>query len=137
MMSTNENRKPAAGDRKAAIRALWRAAAAQDAAEMARYFAEDAVILWPNTGERFGLPGYLRANCEYPGQWEGEVERIAPDGSFSVARVWSAEAGTFRAVSFYRWEGARVSRLEEYWGDVGPAPAWRAGFSLPAGPDRG
>lgn len=91
---------------------------------MARCFTEDAVVLWPNTGEGFTLEEYLQANCAYPGRWEGEVERVALDGSVSVARVW-AGASVFRAVSFYQWQGDRILRLEEYWGDVAPAPAWR------------
>ncbi len=49
------------------IQALWQAVILQKAPDMARYFTEDAMILWPNSGERFTLPEYLRANCEYPG----------------------------------------------------------------------
>lgn len=81
----------AAMRREAFILDLWQAIARQDAHELARFFTVDARILWPNSGERFDLPGYLRANCDYPGQWSGQVERIAEDGSYSVARVWSAE----------------------------------------------
>ena len=55
------------------IHRLWRAVSAQDRAALAGFFTEDAVILWPNTGEAFTLPEYLRANCDYPGQWAGQV----------------------------------------------------------------
>lgn len=116
----------------ARIRALWQAAADQDGEQMARFFTEDAVILWPNTNERFTASEYIRANCAYPGQWQGQVERAAPDGSSSVARVWNRAGEAFRAVSFYRWEGDRISRLEEYWGDTAPAPAWRQAMGLGA-----
>lgn len=112
-------------NREEQILALWRATAAQDAQAMAQYFTPDAVILWPNSSERFRLEGYLQANCEYPGQWEGQVERVSADGSVSVARVWNPEGEVFRAVSFYQWQGDRIARLEEYWGDEAPAPAWR------------
>ena len=47
----------------------------------------------PNTDERFDLNGYLRANCDYPGRWSGEVEKIASDGSWSVAKVPLRGAG--------------------------------------------
>lgn len=106
------------------IRALWRAVAAQDAGAMAEFFTGDTEVLWPNTDERFTLAEYLRANCAYPGQWQGEVEEIAPDGGFSVARVWDGDS-VFRAVSFYRWQGEKICRMVEYWGDVAPAPQWR------------
>ena len=111
------------------IRALWRDVAAQNEA-MGDHFTADAVILWPNTGERFTVPEFVRANREYPGQWEAQVERIDPEGGFSVARVWSPEGAAFRAVSFYRWRGGKICRLEEYWGDVGPAPDWRRALGL-------
>ena len=70
----------------ARIRALWQAAADQDGEQMARFFTEDAVILWPNTNERFTASEYIRANCAYPGQWQGQVERAAPDGSSADGR---------------------------------------------------
>lgn len=114
------------------IRALWQAVISQKAPDMARFFTEDAVILWPNSCERFTLPEYLRANCEYPGLWERRVEQVSADGSVSIARVWNSDDGTFRAVSFYQWQDGRISRLEEYWGDVAPAPAWRQALGIGA-----
>lgn len=119
-------------ERDKIILALWRAVAAQDGEGMARVFTEDAVILWPNTGERFTLSDFIRANCQYPGRWSGQLEQIAQDGGSSVARVWNEAGDAFRAVSFYQWQGERVSRLEEYWGDVGPAPAWRQELGIGA-----
>ena len=114
------------------IHRLWRAVSAQDRAALAGFFTEDAVILWPNTGEAFTLPEYLRANCDYPGQWAGQVEQVSQDGGVSVARVWDGEGNAFRAVSFYLWRGSRVARMEEYWGDIGPAPAWRREMGIGA-----
>lgn len=80
---------------------LWQAVAAQDEHKLARFFTVDAQIFWPNTGERFDLSGHLRANCDYPGRWGGQVEKIAGDSSYSVARAWSPEVVTARAVTFY------------------------------------
>lgn len=110
------------------VRALWQAAAEQDEEKLARFFTPDARIFWPNTDERFDLAGYLRANCDYPGRWSGEVERIAGDGGWSVARVWSPENGAARAVTFYCWRDGKISQMTEYWGDIGPAPEWRRGL---------
>lgn len=124
-------------ERTNVIRALWNAVAEQDGEAMARFFTKDALVLWPNTDERFTLGEYMQANCTYPGQWSGQVEQIAPDGSASVARVWDGEGAAFRAVSFYRWRGERICRLEEYWGDVAPAPAWRQKLRLGTPPGDG
>ncbi len=107
------------------ILALWQAIADQDEERLSRFFTVDAEILWPNTGERFDLTGYLRANCDYPGQWRGAVERVMPDGSYSVARVWSPEGVTARTVTFYQWRNGRIVQMVEYWGDVAPPPEWR------------
>lgn len=71
------------------IRALWQAVAEQDPEKLVRFFTPDARILWPNTEECFDLADYVRANCAYPGQWSGKVEKIALDGSYSVAKVCS------------------------------------------------
>lgn len=31
---------------------------------------------WYNTNEHFTVEKFIRANCEYPGQWDGEAERL-------------------------------------------------------------
>lgn len=82
------------------IRALWAAVAKQEEEALADFFHPDAVIFWHNTNEQFTLAEYLRVNCEYPGDWNGQVERIeaAGENAVSVARVWSGEA-SFHAVS--------------------------------------
>ena len=113
-----------------AIRALWQAAVEQDEEKMARFFTPDAQILWPNTEERFDLTGYLRANCDYPGRWSGKVEKVALDGSYSVAKVWSPEGSASRAVTFYQWRNGKIEQMVEYWGDIGPAPGWRRDLAL-------
>ncbi|MDE6900459.1 MAG: nuclear transport factor 2 family protein [Oscillospiraceae bacterium] len=110
------------------IFAFWQAVADQEEAALAQFFTPDAEIFWPNTGERFDLNGYLRANCDYPGQWTGKVEKIALDGSYSISRVWSREGAAARAVTFYQWRNGKIAQMTEYWGDIGPAPDWRAGL---------
>ncbi len=118
-------------DIETTIRTLWQAIAGQDEETLLRFFTVDAQILWPNTDERFDLAGYLRANCDYPGRWRGRVEKIAVDGSYSVAKIWPEDGdGAFRVVTFYRWRNGKIEYMEEYWGDIGPAPSWRKEMSL-------
>ncbi len=52
------------------------------------------MITWPNTNERFSLEEFLRANCEYPGTWDGTVERIEQMGPciITAVHVWAREA---------------------------------------------
>ena len=80
-------------ERKAILAAFWRAVAAQEKDQLRGFFAEGAEVLWPNTNERFSVEEYLRANCEYPGKWNGKIERMLDtvEASVTVTRVWSEE----------------------------------------------
>ncbi len=85
------------------IKEYWQAVLRQDAPAIREYFWEDAYICWHNTDERFTVEEFIRANCEYPGQWDGEVKRLVQDGDqIAVAvRVWTEDgASSFHAVSF-------------------------------------
>lgn len=113
------------------LRTLWGAIADQDGEGMRPYFTEDAVICWHCTNERFTLEEYIRANCEYPGDWRGEVERVeeTAGGAVLAARVWLADgSASFHCVAFYRVADGKIVRADEYWGDDGPPPAWRRGL---------
>ena len=111
------------------IHAYWRAALQQDAAAMRPWFRQDAAIYWHNTNERFSLQEFLRANCEYPGAWDGRVERVEQAGRCIVTavHVWARNNPrlSFHVASFFQLCEGRIARLDEYWGDDGPAPAWR------------
>ena len=115
-------------DKTALVTAFWRDVAAQDAAALRAYFAPNGAVFWHNTNEKFSVEEYIRANCEYPGDWRGEVERVelAGETAVSVARVWPTGGGaSFHAVSFFTFTGDQIVRLDEYWGDDGDAPGWR------------
>ena len=58
------------------IRAFWSAVLSQDRKALPEYFCRGAVIRWHCSNERFTVEEYVRANCDYPGQWAGEIERI-------------------------------------------------------------
>ncbi len=100
---------------------------------MRQFFRPDAVIRWHNTNELFTLSEFLRANCEYPGRWNGKVERIEGTGDLIVTavRVHSPDGASFHAVSFIRIQGEKIASIDEYWGDDGPAPDWRLGLGRP------
>lgn len=110
------------------LKAFWKAVLAQDAQAMREYFAKDAVISWHCTNERFTVEEYLRANCEYPGEWDGEVERVEEAGGLwvTVTRVWPRDKScSFHAISFFQIAKDKITALDEYWADDGPAPGWR------------
>ena len=110
------------------VRKFWEAVLQQDAGAMRPYFREDARVNWHNTNEQFTVEEFIRANCEYPVRWDGEVERVVVQGGLVITatRVWAAGGGpSFHVVSFIRPEGERIVSVDEYWGDDGAPPQWR------------
>lgn len=115
------------------IRKFWSAVLRQDAAEMAGFFAEDAWVNWHNTNEHFMAAEFIRANCEYPGLWDGEVERIirTDDQIITVTHVYPKDrTGSFHVVSFLQLQGDRIRSIDEYWGDDGEPPKWRQTLNI-------
>lgn len=110
------------------IRGYWKAVLTQDAALMKEYFQKDAVVSWHCTNERFTVDEFIRANCEYPGKWDGTIERLEQLGNLliTVVCVYSVENdASFHVVSFFGVEQDKIVSLDEYWGDDGIAPQWR------------
>ena len=110
------------------IKAFWRAVLAQDESEIRAYFAPDAYVNWHCTNEHFTVDEFITANCEYPGEWDGVVERIDTLGGLTVTvtRVYPKDRScSFHVTSFLRTENGRIVSLDEYWADDGSAPQWR------------
>ena len=110
------------------IQQYWAAAVAQDANRMRTFFRTDAIIRWHNTNEQFTVEEFLRANCEYPGTWYGELERAEQlhDLLISVAHIYSLEpAESHHVVCFMQLKDGRIAAMDEYWGEDGAAPQWR------------
>ena len=108
--------------------AYWAATLAQRPDEMAAFFAPDATVRWPNTNELFTAAEFIRANCEYPGSWEGEIERLEQlDGRYVlVGRVFARDRScSHHVVSFIQMREEKICRIDEYWSEDGPAPLWR------------
>ena len=60
---------------------FWKHVLEQDADKIRAYFCKDAYVNWHCTNEHFNVEEYIRANCEYPGDWTGEVERVEMENS--------------------------------------------------------
>lgn len=115
-------------DIKETLIMFWRDVAAQNDGELKSYFMPGAYIRWHNTNEQFTVDEYITANCEYPGKWRGEVERIEQIGhlAVTVTRVWLTDnSASFHVTSFFEFQGEKICFLNEYWGDDGRAPQWR------------
>lgn len=117
------------GSCKMDIKSFWNAVISQNKDSLRLYFHDDAVIRWHCSNEEFTVSEYIRANCEYPGNWHGEIERIENIGDSIIlaAQVFPAgERSSFHVVSFVHLdENDKIVQLDEYWADDGEAPAWR------------
>ncbi len=110
------------------IKAFWNAVITQNRDALRAYFSTDAIIWWPCTNEQFTVDRYISVNCDYPGKWEGEIERIEErDPAIILAgRVYPPDRSvSFHVVSVIRLENGLIAEMDEYWAEDGEPPEWR------------
>lgn len=110
------------------MKEYWKAVLQQDAESIRSFFHKDAVIRWHNTNEMFDVEEFLIANCEYPGDWDGNIVRteVIKDLTITVANVFTVDRTlSFHVVSFIKSKDNKIVSIDEYWGDDGDAPQWR------------
>lgn len=110
------------------IKQFWKAVLAQNREAMRSYFNDDAYVNWHCTNEHFTVEEFIRANCEYPGEWDGEVERIESTGDIVITatHVYPTDKSmSFHVISFIRIKQNKITLVDEYWSDDGDIPQWR------------
>ena len=110
------------------VKAFLKAVLRQQRQELFSYFAPDAVIRWHCSNEQFTVDEYVKVNCDYPGDWDGTIERIdqIESGYAAAVKVYPPDQSVFyHVVSFIKVENDRIVSLDEYWADDGEAPEWR------------
>ena len=107
------------------------AVARQDAEALQGYFAPDAIVRWHDSNEEFTADEYIRANCEYPGAWDGEVHRVEEikDGMVVIAKISSDDITIF-VTSFFTLKDGKISRLDEYYSTCEEVPEWRQKMNI-------
>lgn len=107
---------------------FWKDVLGQNADAIRTYFDKNAYINWHCTNEHFNVDEFIIANCEYPGSWDGEVERAEKinDTFVTVTHVYSKnQTLSFHVTSFIRVMDGKIAAVDEYWADDGDAPGWR------------
>ena len=115
------------------IKAFWNDVISQNRDALASYFCDDAIIRWHCTNEQFTVSEYIKANCDYPGNWTGEIERIEEAKALIVlvGRVLPADReSSYHVVCFIKLVNGLISEMDEYWADDGEAPAWRKEMNI-------
>ena len=107
---------------------FWKVVLMQEEKEIRHYFHDEAYVNWHCTNEHFTVDEFIIANCEYPGNWEGTVERIEVlnDLIITVVNVYPKDRSTsFHVTSFIKIKDDKIVSMDVYWADDGNAPQWR------------
>ena len=89
---------------------------------------EDAYVNWHCPNEHFTIDEYIIANCEYPGEWDGIVERVEMinDLIITVTQIYPKDKSiSFHVTSFIQMKNDKIIAIDEYYADDSAAPKWR------------
>jgi ketosteroid isomerase-like protein len=115
---------------KKTVEGIFKAMAAGDWDELLASFHDDVVVEWPQTRERMtGKNACLTVFQNYPGgPPQLEVKRLSSDGDLVVAEgeVKYPDGSLWTIASVFTFEGDKVKREVDYFGQVMDAPGWRA-----------
>ena len=76
----------------------------------------------------FTVDEYIIANCEYPGEWDGIIERteMVNELIITVTQIYPRDKSiSFHVISFIQTKDDKIVAMDEYYADDGSAPQWR------------
>jgi hypothetical protein len=122
---------------RARIEQHWQASESGDADTEHAIYAADAILDYPQSGERFRSRSKIQAQRGgHPAERHFTVLRIRGGDDLWVSEVVITYDGApSYSVSVMEFTGDLVAHETQYFGDPFPAPAWRAALSEPI-PDR-
>ena len=121
------------GDNIMDVKEFWIDVLKQNREKLINYFHKDAVIRWHCSNELFTVSEYIKANCEYPGEWEGKIERIekVENMIITAVKVYAVnKCSSFHVVSFIKTENNLITEMDEYWADDTEVPEWRRKMNI-------
>ena len=115
-------------DHRAAIERHWAASQAGDEATEHVIYADDAVLEYPQSGERFrGRRNILGQRGHHPAQREFFVRRVRGIGDLWITElVITYDSQPYDTVSIMEFRGAHVIHETQYFAEPFEAAAWRA-----------
>ena len=113
---------------RAALDQHWAASDANDFETEHLIYLEDAVLDYPQSGERTrGRRNIQKQRSTQPSQKRFTVRRIIGGGDLWVTEfVLTYDGKPSYTVSIMEFTGDKVARETQYFADPFPAPAWRA-----------
>ncbi len=105
---------------------LTRLAAAVDAEDwsvLRTLLADDVVVRYEHTGERFDAAAYVALNRDYPGRWRFERQEVVDGGERAVLRARVSDGSeTHAVVVLASSAGGLLVDVVEVWAEVGGEP---------------
>jgi ketosteroid isomerase-like protein len=114
---------------KQVVEALIATLNAGDVAGMDGVFHEDAVMIWPQSGERIvGGDNRRAVYGAFPRLPHIEPRRLTGDGDLWVAEadLDYGDGDPYQAVFIFEMRGDRIARETAYWTKPFPPADWRA-----------
>jgi len=113
---------------RAALDQHWAASDANDFETEHRIYHEDAVLEYPQSGERTrGRRNIQNQRASQPNKKRFSVRRIIGDGDLWVSEfILTYDGKPSYTVSIMEFKGDKVARETQYFADPFPAPASRA-----------
>ena len=89
------------------------------------------LIRWHDSNEQFTVAEYIKANCEYPGDWTYVIDRIEKTEHGLVTAITIASGDiAFKVVSFLMLDRNKITHLDEYFVTFEEVPQWRKDMNL-------
>ena len=131
-MNDQEKKEQYFGGRDQQIRAAldqhWAASDANDFETEHRIYHEDAVLEYPQSGERTrGRSNIMNQRAGQPNKKRFSIRRIIGSGELWVTEfILTYDDKPSYTVSIMEFQGDKVARETQYFADPFPAPAFRA-----------
>lgn len=114
---------------RAVLQHYFDCSAAGDEDRAHEMYLDDAVLEFPQSGERFeGVPNFREWRARYPADVEFEIRRVRGGGD-----VWTMEVavrydrGPWNfGVSIHEFRGDKIAKETIYYAEPFEAPEWRA-----------
>jgi SnoaL-like protein len=115
-------------DVRAALNRHWVASEAGDYATEHELYAENAVLDYPQSGERIHGRSNIRASrAAHPARRRFDVRRVVGGGATWVTEyVLTYDDRPYYTISIMEFSDGRVIHETQYFADPFPAPAWRS-----------
>ena len=122
-------------DRRVAIERHWAASQAGDEAAEQVIYADDAVLEYPQSGERFRGRGNIQAQRgHHPARREFFVQRVRGSGDLWITElVITYDGKPYDTVSIMEFRASHVVFETQYFAEPFEAAAWRAQWAEQSG----